>query len=312
MDRLGKVLALDIPMKGMILTNCDDEYHSILLTGELFACCCQSRIPNRNKLKPWRWLPLFGELVTDQCLGSLERQVKRCKPNTSNSSFFFFSLFSMNSNHDLCLELTCGLSGRATKPGGKGAVQSITLPLRSFLCRSLAWSPVPTPGAFLFSLPIGSDNSVYHSVTCTQQVSRQISARHETATASVGPGYHGRNLCRQAHKAVLVLEDSWGFQTIKLDAKKRKYAQRQQNNGQKKIKQEKEHKVFDPVVGRRMPSKCGIALEFPSQFSRRKEAADRAAEEWKGGDWVFGLQTAPTVAGHRFYLKWRRHFSSRL
>jgi hypothetical protein len=87
------------------------------------------------------------------------------------------------------------------------------LPLRSLLCRSLAWSPVPTPGAFLFSLPIGTDNSsVYHGATCTQQASRQMSIGHETATASVGPSYHGRNSGRQAHKAVLVLKDhSSGF-----------------------------------------------------------------------------------------------------
>ena len=58
----------------MTVTNRDDEYHSILLTGKLFACCCQSRIPNRNKLETRRRLPLFGELAPDQCLGSLERR----------------------------------------------------------------------------------------------------------------------------------------------------------------------------------------------------------------------------------------------
>jgi hypothetical protein len=52
-----------------------------------------------------------------------------------------------------------------------------------------------------------------------------MSIGHETATASVGPSYHGRNSGRQAHKAVLVLKDhSSGFWTIKPDAKKRKYA----------------------------------------------------------------------------------------
>jgi hypothetical protein len=32
------------------------------------------------------------------------------------------------------------------------------LPLRSLLCRSLACSPVPTPGAVCFSLPISTGN----------------------------------------------------------------------------------------------------------------------------------------------------------
>ncbi len=148
-------------------TDRDDKYHGILLAGELFACRCQSWIPNRNKLETRRRLSLVGVLRwvgrsapgPAQAVGGLGcRQFK----STSISNFFFFlSLFWMNSNHDLCPELILGLSGLATKPGGKGAAQSITLPLRSLLCRSLACSPAPTPGAVRFSLPISTGNHQY-------------------------------------------------------------------------------------------------------------------------------------------------------
>lgn len=125
-----------------------------------------------------------------QCLGLLGRSMGwRKSNNTSNSSFFFFlSLFWMNSNHDLCPELILGLSGRATKPGGKGAVQSITLPLRSLLCRSLACSPVPTPGAVRFSLPISTGrSSVHRRGTWTQgRASAGVGTRQEEAVSDAG------------------------------------------------------------------------------------------------------------------------------
>ncbi len=124
-----------------------------------------------------------------QCLGSLERSMDCCESNnTSSSSFFFLSLFSMSSNHDLCPELILGFSGLATKPGGKGAVQSIKLPLRSLLCRSLACSPVPTPGAVRFSLPISTGkSSVYREGTCTQRrVSAGVRTRQEGAVSDAG------------------------------------------------------------------------------------------------------------------------------
>lgn len=105
-------------------------------------------------------------------------------PVTSNSSFFFLSLFSMNSNHDLCFELIRGFSGLATSPGGKGADQSIKLPLRFLLWRSFAWSPVGAPGTFFFSLPIltGKKNisSPQHIMTCTQYVRSCARERDQT------------------------------------------------------------------------------------------------------------------------------------
>ncbi len=87
--------------------------------------------------------PGGGSLLSVNCVGGgnhqpldspqVVDQVAQFSNNTSNSSFFFLSLFSMNSNHDLWPELMRGLSGLATKPGGGGALQSHKLPRRSLL-----------------------------------------------------------------------------------------------------------------------------------------------------------------------------------
>lgn len=137
-------------------TNRDNEDHSTMLTRELLACRRQGGVPNRDKFKPWGRTPVFGELQWVSIAGCREDPAAGISrlSITSNSSFFFLSLFSMNSNQDLCLELDCGLSGLAFRPGGSGAVQSMRLPLRSLLCLSFAELPVAPPGPPFLSLPI--------------------------------------------------------------------------------------------------------------------------------------------------------------
>lgn len=137
-------------------TDRDDKDHSTLLARQLFTCCRQRGVPDRNELEPRRRLTLLGELqlVSFADVDAVQQPARPRLSVTSNSSFFFLSLFSMNSNQDLCLELVCGLSSLAFKPGGKGTVQSIRLPFRSLLCLSLAWLPVAAARSPFFSRPI--------------------------------------------------------------------------------------------------------------------------------------------------------------
>jgi len=115
-----------------------------------------------------------------------------------------------------------GRSGLATKPGGKGACQSHKLPRRSLLCRSLAWSPVPAPGPFFFSLPISTGT---HQFTATghvpgvQGTSPSPGGRsgwHEAAVAGISERLlqllprRGQVLCDAAGASPTPLNDSSG------------------------------------------------------------------------------------------------------
>jgi hypothetical protein len=78
------------------------------------------------------------------------------------------------------------------------------LPLRSLLCRSLAWSPVPTPGAILFSLPIVTG---IHQFTTGKHVRSGAFAKSGSDTRAEGRGQSAR-ASLPATKLSLVLSGS--------------------------------------------------------------------------------------------------------